>query len=138
MKKILSALFLATVLLVAGCGEDVSSLDGIWLVDVEETLEAAEVSMPDDPLTRLALERLAPALANIQLKIDSKAKQVTLSAAGHETARSFEVVSEKSGTFILKVDEEEVELRRTKKGEKELITLVGLQEEGTLVLARKK
>ena len=139
MKRFLSGLFLAVVLLVAGCSDDISSLDGIWFVDVGETLEAAQVNMPDDPVTKMALERLAPALADIQIKIDSKAKRITFNAAGHETARSFEVVSEKSGTFILEIESTNVELRRSKKGDKELITLVVLQEgEGTLVLARKK
>ena len=122
MKKILSFVaVLAMVSMLAACGggSDVGldSLNGEWTIDVDATLELAG---EQNEAAALMLKEM---FKHMSFKFDTKAKTITMSAAGHSETQPFEVVSEKDGAFVFKVDSHTVNAKLEKKGGKDMLTM---------------
>lgn len=135
MKKILSlAVALAMVAMLAACGGDqvtVDSLNGEWVIDVDASLAA--MGQEDESAAML----VKGMLKDMAIKIDTKAKTITVSAAGHSDSKPFEVESQKDNSFVLKAGGDSVEATLVKKGDKDTLTLSQDGKGKKLVLVRK-
>lgn len=139
MRRLLSITAVIAVLFMAGCGSsNLDKLNGVWKLDVTETL-AAMGTKEDDPAMQMAKDLIAPLFGQMELIVDTKAKTLAIAGGEEPEVKSFTVVSEKGDSFVLNVAGGDTRLELKKKDNKEFLYLSDMAaEEQSLVFSRKE